>query len=60
MVSRSIGTTYAGDIMAVNLKTLNLSALSGFLVATSIGFTVPTKALDQLRRNFVCLRHHRK
>jgi hypothetical protein len=33
--SRSFGTTYAGDIMAVNLKTLEFSPLSEFLVGSA-------------------------
>jgi hypothetical protein len=34
LLSRSFGTTYADDIMAVNLKNLDFSPLSEFLVST--------------------------
>jgi hypothetical protein len=34
LAGRSRGTTHAGDITAVNLKTLDFSPLSEFLVAT--------------------------
>jgi len=35
LLSRSFGTTYAGDIMAMNLKNLDFSLLSEFLVGTA-------------------------
>ena len=35
LASRSFGTTDAGDVMAVNLKTLDFSPLSEFLVGTA-------------------------
>ena len=37
LLSRSFGPTYAGDIMAVNLKNLDFSLLSEFLVGTAGG-----------------------
>jgi hypothetical protein len=40
LLSRSFGTTYAGDIMVVNLKNLDFSLLSEFLIGTGSNVSI--------------------